>query len=116
MALALAAALPGALEKAAAALDLSQRKDFAGHRLMQQMSQPRRPRKDEDPNKTYWVDDPESLERLGAYCCRDVEVERQLYTRLPPLSHGEQQLWILHQIINHRGFHVDRALAEAARR
>src|SRR5262249_4902698 len=47
MAMALAVARPGALEKAAAALELPFRKDRDGHRLMLQMSRPRRPRKGE---------------------------------------------------------------------
>ena len=37
-------------------------------------------------------------------------------TRLPPLSPGEQALWVLSSRINTRGFCVDRKFAEAARR
>ena len=58
----------------------------------------------------------ERLERLYSYCQQDVEVERELYERLPPLSAAEQQLWELSSRINERGFHVDRQFAEAARR
>jgi DNA polymerase len=64
MAMSLAAALPGKLEKAAAALDLPACKDMEGHRLMLRMAQPRRPRRDEDPNRLYWRDDAESLAQL----------------------------------------------------
>ena len=49
MTLALAHALPGALENAAAALKLPFQKDREGYRLMRLMSRPRRPRKNEDP-------------------------------------------------------------------
>ena len=45
----------------------------------------------------------------------DVEIERALYHRLPPLSASEQALWTLDARINQRGFHIDRTLAEAAR-
>jgi DNA polymerase len=44
-----------------------------------------------------------------------VEVEREAYRRLPPLSPSEQVLWTLNHTINARGFHVDRAFAAAAR-
>src|SRR5437660_1230233 len=63
----------------------------------------------------YAVDDARR-EQLYAYCRQDVEVERELHHRLPLLSPAEQELWLLDQVVNDRGFHVDRALAEAARR
>jgi DNA polymerase bacteriophage-type len=113
---ALAAGLPARLSSAAIALELSNRKDVAGERLMHQLSKPRRARKGEDPNGTYWFDDEERLKRLRIYNCQDVEVERELYTTLPPLPPAEQALWQLSCSINERGFCVDRVLAEAARR
>jgi DNA polymerase len=116
MATALANALPAALDAAAEAFDLQTRKDTEGHRLMQQMSRPRRARKGEDPNAIHWHDDPARRARLHEYCRRDVEVERQLFRRLPPLSEAEQTLWILDQGINRRGFAIDLKLAEAAQR
>src|SRR5262249_10543252 len=60
-------------------------------------------------------DDPERRRRLADYCRQDVEVERELYARLPPLSDAEQQLWVLDACINRRGFAVDVELAGAAR-
>ena len=80
------------------------------------MAQPRKPRADEDPAGIYWHDDPEKLERLYAYCRNDVEVERELFRRLPPLADSEQALWVLDALINQRGFHTDGALLEAASR
>jgi DNA polymerase bacteriophage-type len=116
MAAALAAGLPARLDKVADALELANRKDKAGERLMHQLSKPRRPRKDEDPGGTYWFDDPERLNRWGVYCKQDVEVERELSRRVPALSPTEQAVWLLSFTINERGFRVDRAFAEAARR
>jgi DNA polymerase len=104
-AMALAAALPGSLENAAAALGLPYQKDREGRRLMLRLSRG----SDSEP-------DAEDLQRLYAYCIRDVEVERALFHRLPPLCASEQALWTLDAHINARGFHVDRALAEAAQR
>ena len=114
MAMALANALPGALDGAAAALGLAIQKDAAGARLMRQMAKPRKPRKDEDPNAIHWLSDPVHLERLRIYCETDVAVERELFRHLPPLSDAEQQLWQLDAVINARGFAVDVPLAEAA--
>ncbi len=112
----LAAGLPARLSDVADALELANRKDKAGERLMQQMSKPRRPRKGEDPTKIYWFDDPERLQRLGVYNAQDVETERELDLRVPQLPPSEQSLWVLNCKINARGFCVDRAFAEAARR
>ena len=116
MAAALAAGLPARLSAAADALELANRKDAAGERLMHQTSKPRRARQDEDPGIIHWFEDPDRLNRLYEYCRQDVEVERELYTRLPSLSPTEQALWILSSKINQRGFCVDRKFAEAARK
>jgi DNA polymerase len=116
MAACLALGLPAKLSAAADALELENRKDAAGERLMHQMSKPRRARQGEDPAGTYWFDDQERLDRLYSYCKQDVEVERELHNRLPPLSAAEQALWVVSSRINARGFHVDRQFAEAARR
>jgi DNA polymerase len=111
---ALASALPGALDNAARALKLGYQKDHEGYLLMRRMSRPRKPRKGEDPNGVYYVDAPELRERLHQYCKHDVETERALYRRLPPLSDFEQLLYQLDAIINARGFYTDIDLAKAA--
>jgi DNA polymerase len=116
MSMALALGLPARLSAAADALELADRKDTAGDRLMQQMSKPRRPRQGEDPNQTYWFCDDDRLQRLYGYCRQDVEVERALFNRLRRLSAAEHELWQLSCCINERGFCVDRQFAEAARR
>ena len=64
MAMCLALGLPARLGVVADALELSNRKDAAGERLMHQLAKPRKPRKDEDPAGTYWFDDLERLQRL----------------------------------------------------
>jgi DNA polymerase len=116
MAAALALGLPAKLGRLADVLELCNRKDKAGERLMLQMSKPRRPRKDEDPAGIYWFDNPERLTRLYGYCRQDVETEREAHGRLLQLSPTEQILWELSTRINDRGFHIDRAFAEAARK
>ena len=116
MATALALGLPARLDAVADALELSNRKDAAGQRLMLQMTKPRRARKDEDATGALWFDDDERLNRLYSYCRQDVETERELFERLAPLSPSEHALWLLSGAINDRGFHIDRAFAEAARK
>jgi DNA polymerase len=116
MAVCLALGLPAKLSLAADVLELANRKDAAGERLMHQISKPRRARKDEDPAVVHWFDDQERLQRLYDYCRQDVEVERELYYRLPSLPAVEQTLWVSSCAINARGFCVDREFAEAARR
>jgi DNA polymerase len=108
--------LPARLSAAANALEISNRKDAAGERLMHQISKPRRPHKDENPNRTYWFEDNDRLQRLYDYCRHDVEVERELYNRVPPLPPTEQLIWQISNVINARGFRVDRGFAEAARK
>jgi DNA polymerase len=106
MAMTLAAALPAALEKAIEALGLPYPKDTAGQALMRRMAKPA-------PGGG-WIEDSDSLQRLYAYCRADVEAERALYRALPPLTEDEQRLWQLDAAINHRGFHTDGALLDAA--
>lgn len=114
MSMALAMALPGSLENAAAAVGLEARKDMDGHSTMMRMAKPRKPRKGENPKGLYWFDDEDRKQKLYAYCRNDVEVERQLEKRLVQLRPQEQQLWWLDQVINDRGVYVDTALCNAA--
>ena len=86
-AMCLALGLPARLSAAADALELSNRKDAAGERLMHQMSKPRRPHKDENPDGIYWFEDRKRLDRLYEYCRQDVEVERELFNRLLHVDH-----------------------------
>ena len=115
-AMALAVGLPARLSLAAIALELSNRKDAAGERLMHQTSKPRRSHKDEDPTKVYWREDAGRLQRLGEYCRQDVEVERELFTRLPPLSASEQALWELSSQDQHARLPRRSGLRQAARK
>jgi DNA polymerase len=111
---ALALALPAKLDGVAKALDLKQQKDAAGHKLMLQMSKPRRARRDEDPNAILWFDDNERLARLYSYCKQDLLTEIELHKRIGALSADEQALWQLDAIINARGIYIDGKLLDAA--
>lgn len=109
---AMAMSLPASLENAAPALGIQESKDMVGHRLMLQVS---RPRKIVD-GKPIWWDDEERLGKLYAYCDRDVEVECLVDARTVPLRPSEQKLWYLDQRINDRGVKVDVKLCHQARK
>jgi DNA polymerase len=112
MAAANALALPADLGLLAKLLHLKHQKDAVGARVMQQMAKPRRPRKNEEPNRIRYFDDPERFEQLCAYNRLDVEIEREVYQILA--STPESELWQLDQRINSRGVPFDRPLIEAA--
>jgi DNA polymerase bacteriophage-type len=115
MTLALASALPGSLDNAALALDLTLHKDRDGYKLMKKMSRPLPRRKGDAPAHIRWHDSAKDRERLHNYCKRDVELERMVFRALPPLSPAEQTLYALDAVVNARGFRIDIALAKAAR-
>jgi DNA polymerase len=94
-------ALPRELEKVAKVLELPHQKDKAGKNLIRKMVQGKALTEEE-------------LTQLFAYCCQEVEVERALHKRLPPLSSDEQSVWVLDQTINRRGFYTDGPLLDAA--
>jgi DNA polymerase bacteriophage-type len=108
--------LPLDLDRACMALGLREKKDKEGHRLMLRMCKPRGARKGEDPNGIYWVDDPESIARLSAYCAQDVRSERELGKALRPWTPEEREMWVLDQIINNRGVKVDLDFVRAAKK
>ena len=112
----LALGLPAKLGLLADVLEQANRKDSSGERLMHQMSKPRKARKDEDPAGVYWFEDDDRMQRLGAYNVQHVEVEREADNRLSSLPDAEQKVWELSNLINARGFHVDRKFAQAARK
>ena len=108
MARARALALPGSLEDAAAALHLPIAKDAEGRRVMLQLARPR------SREPLVWWDDPAKLARLIEYCKTDVEVERLLHKKLPPLSAEERALWVRDWHINQRGVLLDMPSIERA--
>lgn len=104
MAMAYGMGLPGSLEHAAAAAGLDMRKDAAGSRVMLQLC---RPKSMSPSGEIIWWTDPAKIEMLRAYGVRDVEIERELYRRLIPLSDKERAVWRLDYDINRRGIQMD---------
>ena len=105
-----AMALPGALEDAAPALGVDQRKDPEGHRIMLQLSKPKK-------DGSLWRRDNESLDKflkLYDYNKQDVRTELACLDRLMELSPGECALWELDHKINNRGVMCDLASVDKA--
>ena len=94
-----AQALPRKLEQVGSALHLPVQKDIEGHNLMLKMSKPRK-------DGTY-LEDEESLIRLGKYCVTDAEVEELVEDTLLPLPASEELIYQLDQKINDRGIAYD---------
>lgn len=136
---------PGKLEHAGPTLGLGKCKDAEGHRVMLQVSKPRKIHRPGDSTyedalvyaalsggaalpeyevyyesdvrcvAQWWVDEGR-LSRLGSYCVTDTDVERAAADVLDPLPERELQGWQLDQRMNDRGFQVDMDLVEAARK
>lgn len=114
MVMAYAMGLPGSLEKAAPAAGIQHEKDLAGGRIMLQLSQPRG--YDENGKATWYTPEshPDKFERMYAYCKQDIEVERELFKRLRPLSPFERKIWLWDQKVNQRGIQIDLPAAKTA--
>ena len=107
-------ALPSSLDDVCKALRVPQQKSMTGHALMMRMCKPRNPRKDEDPTKLYWHEDPEDMKRLVEYCCQDVRAEMALDNALPQMTASERDIYHTDLVINLRGFRLDTALMRKA--
>lgn len=130
-----ARAMPRKLEKLCLALRLAAHlhKDMEGHKVMQVVARPRRPRLDElkavglrkgqwseyrERHGLLWNHDEARLRRTFDYCKQDVRAEVACSRALPELVPAEQEIWFLDQEINWRGVRIDvagvrRALALA---
>lgn len=116
-------ALPRALEKVAAILQVGVQKDMDGTKTMKKMTKPRKSRKaerelwmsqgEEEPDILYH-ETPELLERLFIYCKIDVLAEEEVSEALPDLSPAETGLYLLDQKINARGFQLDQEAVASA--
>ena len=92
--------LPARLSAAADALELANRKDAAGERLMHQMSKPRKPRQGEDPRALLVRRSRSSCSGSTATASKMSRSSASCTVALPPLSAAEQALWALSSRIN----------------
>lgn len=99
--------LPGSLDLATQALDLPNKKNPEGKRLLAKLSAPKK-------DGGFWTPDtaPEDFESLYVYCCDDVRAEVGLDEMLMDLPERERAVWLLDHQINRRGIHIDRDVVE----
>ncbi len=100
--------LPQSLDALGSALNAPIQKDKDGYRVMMRMCKPKAGTTDQ------WHEDPADLERLAAYCDRDVLSECDVESRVPQLSDRERRIWVLNQTFNDRGVAIDLPLAAKA--
>jgi len=106
--------ITGGLDHCAKALNIGQRKDKKGSRILLQLAKPRKPSKD-NPDEWFTKEKyPEKYDTLYKYCEQDVIVEALLHAELdlpPPI---ERELYLLDAKINARGLWIDIPSCEKA--
>lgn len=121
MSMSFAMAMPGALDTAAYAFGVDEKKDKIGHAMMMKFAKPwkRDPTRwmDENPKFTLggqqW-NGADGLRYLHGYCLQDVRTERAVGEYVLPLSEKERRVWLLDQKINRRGVQLDIETTRAA--
>ena len=109
-------AYPAELGLLSQALGLPYRKDREAAKAMRELSRPRKPRRGEDRNQIYWVEDEAKRQLVFERCRLDVITTRAVWTH-PKLRHpsvAERHCQILDATINRRGIRLDRGFVEAA--
>lgn len=109
-----AMALPGQLASAAPAVGLDIAKDDKGHRVMLQLSKPRKPTKKLPLDRFTPETHPDKFSDLYDYCLQDVRVEQAIAERLVRLKPSEQELYWRDQDVQDRGINVDLDLVKRA--
>ena len=101
------AGIPSGLGAAAKALRFPPELQKFDDRTALEMSRPREPHDDEDPDGLYALDDPEKGAKLIRRNIRDVEVLRALNKALPPLTENERLEWVCSERTNEIGIYLD---------
>jgi DNA polymerase len=113
-------ALPRDLLNACLAMDVAEKKDDEGKKIMLKVSKPRKALKAErqspgfDPNRILWHETLELFQKLWDYCRQDTKAEHALSSALADLSDEEQRVWLMDLQMNCRGIRVDLDMAKAA--
>lgn len=100
-------ALPGSLDAAGIVLNIENKKDKDGKRLLEKFSIPRNPTKTDPRRRIKPEDDAVDAEKLYNYNLRDIEAESEISSQVPDLSLSELEFWQCDQRINRRGVQID---------
>lgn len=110
MAKARAFALPGSLDAAGNVMNITNKKDKDGKRLLTKFSMPRVPTKKDPRFRILPQEDPQDADLLYKYNLTDIAAEAELSSLIPDLSLTELEIWRVDQTINRRGVQVDREM------
>lgn len=94
--------LPGALEDAANAVRAPVRKRIAGVNAMRYLCKPRK-----NGTRPLLTEERERFLQLVPYCADDVRAERAVDAIVPQMSAAEQQIYVMDQEMNDRGWLAD---------
>lgn len=111
---AVAHALPKSLDACGQVLNIQNKKDKDGIRLLNKFSMPRNPTKSNPAHRILPDDDPEDAQKLYAYNIRDIEAEHEISQMIPDLIPSELKFWQCDLAINARGIRIDVPLIKAA--
>jgi DNA polymerase len=107
MAKAALAGYPRALDNAGPVLRLTQQKDKEGSHLINKLTRPRNPTKNNRLKRWTRETAPLDFAKFDAYNVQDIMAESEASTRLPDLPPRELAIWKVDQRINHRGMRLD---------
>lgn len=99
--------LPGALGPVGDVLDIKNKKDKEGTRLINKFCIPRKPTKKDPRLRIRPEEDTVDGSKLHLYCLRDIEAESEVSSKVPDLIPSELEYWQVDQKINRRGVGVD---------
>lgn len=100
-------ALPKSLDPCGEVMNISNKKDKDGWRLLTKFSMPRNPTKSNPNRRIYPHEDPEDEQKLYNYNIRDIEAELELSKLIPDLIPSELKFWQCDLAINSRGIKID---------
>lgn len=111
---AVAHALPKSLDPCGSVLNIQNKKDKDGVRLLNKFSMPRNPTKSNPVRRIRPQDDPEDAKNLYNYNIRDIEAELEISALIPDLIPSELEFWQCDLAINSRGIRIDIPAIKAA--
>ena len=100
-------AIPGGLDAAGNIMNIQNKKNKDGKRLLDKFSMPRNPTKNDLRKRIKPVDDPIDANLLYQYNLQDIAAEAELSSLMPDLTEHELEFWLCDQRINFRGVQLD---------
>lgn len=105
-------AYPGALKDVGEVLQLHERKDPAGDKLIKKLTVPKNPTKADAALRWTPITASKDFEKFYEYNRQDIRTEAEASARIPDQSMHELETWRVHFQINARGMQIDTAGVE----